>query len=132
MVISIWLGICLEANIFAKPCISFSEAIALQQQVKQIGVSERIKRYLVDLVSATRCAEGVQLGSSPRGSLALMKVAQALALFDGYEFVTPEHVRELAVMVIAHRLAMQPQARFSGHTAVDVVQDILKSVPVPA
>ena len=115
-----------------KPCISLNEAIALQRQVEQIRVSDTMKRYLVDLVSATRHAAGVQLGSSPRGSLALMKVAQALALFDGYEFVTPEHIQELAVMVIAHRLSMHPQARFSGQTATGVVQDLLNSVPVPA
>ena len=115
-----------------KPCISQDEAIALQRQVEQIRVSDTMKRYLVDLVSATRYAAGVQLGSSPRGSLALMKVAQALALFDGYEFVTPEHIQELAVMVIAHRLSMHPQARFSGQTAVGVVEDLLNSVPVPA
>ncbi len=115
-----------------KPCISLSEAIALKQQVEQIRVSHTMKRYLVDLVNATRTAEGVQLGGSPRGSVALMKVAQALALFDGCEFVTPEHIQELAVSVIAHRLVMQPQARFSGQTATGVVQEILKNIRVPA
>ena len=115
-----------------EPCVSLSEAIALQRQVEQVRVSDAMKRYLVELVNATRSAEGVQLGGSPRGSLALMKIAQALALFDGHEFVTPEHIRELAVMAIAHRLVMQPQARFSGQTAAGVVEDILKTVPVPA
>jgi len=115
-----------------KPCVSLSEAIALIQQVEQIRVSDVMKRYLVDLVNATRTAEGIQLGSSPRGSLALMKVAQALALFDGYTFVAPEQIQELAVMVIAHRLVMQPQARFSGQTAAGVVQDLLKTLPVPS
>ena len=115
-----------------KPCISLSEAIALKQQVEKIRVSHTMKRYLVDLVNATRTAEGVQLGGSPRGSVALMKVAQALALFDGCEFVTPEHIQELAVSVIAHRLVMQPQARFSGQTATGVVQEILKNIRVPA
>lgn len=115
-----------------EPCVSLTEAIALQRQVEQVRVSDAMKRYLVELVNATRSAEGVQLGGSPRGSLALMKIAQALALFDGHEFVTPEHIRELAVMAIAHRLVMQPQARFSGQTAAGVVEDILKTVPVPA
>ncbi len=115
-----------------KPCVSLSEAIALIQQVEQVRVSDIMKRYLVDLVNATRTAEGIQLGSSPRGSLALMKVAQALALFDGHKFVAPEQIQELAVMVIAHRLVMQPQARFSGQTAAGVVQDILRTIPVPS
>jgi MoxR-like ATPase len=86
----------------------------------------------VDLVSATRTESGVQLGASPRASLALMKSAQALALFDGSEFVTPELIQELAVPVIAHRLVMQPQARFAGQTAKGVVEDALKRVKVPA
>ena len=61
-----------------------------------------------------------------------MKSAQALALFDGSEFVTPELIQELAVPVIAHRLVMQPQARFAGQTAKGVVEDALKRVKVPA
>ena len=115
-----------------KPCISLTEAVLLKKQVEKIRVSDTMKRYLVDLVNATRFADGVQLGASPRGSLALMKVAQALALFDGSEFITPEHIQELAVSVIAHRLVMQPQARFSGQTAGGVVSEILKTTPVPA
>ncbi|HEY9297038.1 MAG TPA: MoxR family ATPase [Phormidium sp.] len=114
-----------------QPCIDLQDVMDLKQQVKQVRISEELKRYLVDIVNATRSAEGVQLGASPRASLALMKIAQALALFDGYEFVTPEHIQELAVAVIAHRLVMEPQARFSGRTAAGVVEEILKSLPVP-
>ncbi|MEG4531545.1 MoxR family ATPase [Microcoleus sp. D2_18a_D3] len=113
-------------------CVNLEDLISLKQQVKQIRISEELKRYLVDIVNATRSAEGVQLGASPRASLALMKVAQALALFDGYEFVTPEHIQEQAVSVIAHRLVMEPQARFSGRMAPGVVEEIIKSIPVPA
>jgi MoxR-like ATPase len=86
----------------------------------------------VDLVSATRSATGVQLGGSPRASIALMKAAQALALFDGFEFVTPDQIQELAVPVIAHRLFMEPQARFSGRTARGIVEEIVKRTKVPA
>ena len=114
-----------------QPCIDLHDIITLKQQVKQVRISQELKCYLVDIVNATRSAQGVQLGASPRASLALMKIAQALALFDGYEFVTPEHIQELAVSVIAHRLVMEPQARFSGRTATGVVEEILKSVPVP-
>ncbi|MCC0176555.1 MoxR family ATPase [Waterburya agarophytonicola K14] len=115
-----------------KPCVSLTEVVLLKKQVEQIRISDTMKRYLVDLVNATRSADGVQLGGSPRGSLALMKVAQALALFDGYEFVTPDHIQELAVSAIAHRLVMEPQARFSGQTATGVVEEILTTIPVPA
>jgi MoxR-like ATPase len=86
----------------------------------------------VDLVAATRTTPGVQLGASPRASLALMKTSQALALFDDLDFVNPDLVRELAVPVIAHRLVMEPQARFSGRTAEIVLDEILKKLPVPA
>ncbi|TAF08082.1 MAG: MoxR family ATPase [Nostocales cyanobacterium] len=111
--------------------VDLQDIITLKTLVKQIRISTELKRYLVDIVNATRIAEGVQLGASPRASITLMKIAQALALFDGYEFVTPEHIQELAVAVIAHRLVMEPQARFSGKTAAGVVEDIVKSVPVP-
>jgi MoxR-like ATPase len=83
-------------------------------------------------VTATRTAPGVQLGASPRASIALVKAAQALALFDGQEFVSPEHVHEVATPVIAHRLVLEPQAKFSGMTALQVMDEILKRVPVPA
>ncbi|HEY9618455.1 MAG TPA: MoxR family ATPase [Microcoleaceae cyanobacterium] len=115
-----------------QPCLSLEDVLALKQQVKQVRISPEMKRYLVDVVNATRSAAGVQLGASPRASIALMKIAQALALFDGYEFVIPEQIQELAVPVIAHRLVMEPQARFAGKTAASVVEEIVRSLPVPA
>jgi MoxR-like ATPase len=113
------------------PCVSMAEVVELKRQAGQVRVSSELKRYIVDIVSATRSSEGVQLGASPRASLAMMKCAQALALFDGYEFLTPEHVQEIAVPVIAHRLLMDPQARFSGKESPMVVEEILNSVPPP-
>ena len=115
-----------------KPCVSLAEVLALKAAVQEVRMSEELKRYAVDLVSATRTAPGVQLGGSPRASIALMKAAQALALFDGFEFVTPDQVQELAGPVIAHRLVMEPQARFSGRTARGVVEEIVKKTRVPA
>ena len=115
-----------------RPCISIEDVFRLKQQVKHIRVSYELKRYVVDIVNATRTADGVQLGASPRGSIALMKVAQAIALFDGYDFVTPDHIKEIAVPVLAHRLVMEAQSRFSGETAEQVVLNILKTLPIPA
>lgn len=115
-----------------RPCVAIEDIFTLKQQVKQVRVSTELKRYVVDIVNATRQAEGVQLGASPRGSIALMKVAQALALFDGYDFVTPDHIQEIATPVLAHRLVMEAQAKFSGQTAEKVVVDIVKTLPVPA
>jgi MoxR-like ATPase len=114
------------------PCATLAEVLALKRGAESVRISEELKRYIVDLVGATRAAAGVQLGASPRASIALMKAAQALALFDGIEFVTPEHIQELAVTVIAHRLVMEPQARFSGMTARGVVQEVIKKLKVPA
>ncbi len=70
-------------------------------------------------------------GASPRASLSLMKASQALALFDGMDFVTPDHVQEIAESVIAHRLMLDSQAKFSGITAQGVIRDIIKNIPVP-
>src|SRR6266568_2455912 len=82
-------------------CVTLTDVLTLQRAVHDVRISEELRRYIVDLVGATRSANGVQLGASPRASLSLMKAAQALALFDGMEFVAPEQVQELAVPVIA-------------------------------
>jgi MoxR-like ATPase len=113
-------------------CVTLDEVVALRRQVAEVRMSDELKRYVVDIVRATRGVPAAQLGASPRASLALMKTAQALALLDGHGFVTPEHVQELAVPVVAHRMVIDPQARFSGITAEQIVQDVLKTIPVPA
>ena len=115
-----------------KPAVTLADVLALKRAVEDVRISDELKRYAVDLVAATRTASGVQLGASPRASIALMKIAQALALFDGFDFVTPEQIQKLAVSVIAHRLVLEPQARFSGVTARSVVEDAVKKLKVPA
>jgi len=100
--------------------------------VKAIRVGEEMKRYIVELARATRGAPGVMLGAGPRASLALTRVAQGLALVEGAEFVTPEHVRTLAAPVLAHRLALDPQSRFSGVSAAELVEGIVRGMPAPA
>jgi MoxR-like ATPase len=113
------------------PCATLQDVLALKRAVAAVRISEELKRYTVDLVGATRTSAGVQLGASPRASIALMKAAQALALFDGLDFVTPEQIQELAVPVIAHRLVMEPQARFSGLSPRGVVEEVVKKTRVP-
>ena len=112
--------------------VALAELVALKRAVTDVRISAELKRYIVDLCSATRARPGVQLGASPRASLALMKMSQALALMDGLDFVTPEQIQELAAPVLAHRMVMEPQARFSGVTARSVVEDVIKKIPVPA
>jgi MoxR-like ATPase len=115
-----------------QPCVSLADVQVLKRAAAEVRISEELKRYVVDLVSATRTATGVQLGASPRASIALMKAAQALAFFDGLDFVTPDQIQELAGPVIAHRLVMEPQARFSGLTGRGVVEEVVKKIRVPA
>lgn len=112
-------------------CVNKDDVIALKKNLADVRISEEIKHYIVSIIRATRSANGIINGASPRASLSLMKAAQALALFDGMEFVTPDHIQEIAVPVIAHRLMLDSQARFSGNSAVEIITDILKSIPVP-
>lgn len=114
-----------------QPCARKDDIMHLRQSASAIRVSDEIKHYIVKIIRETRTVSGVLNGASPRASISLMKASQALALFDGLEFVTPDHVQELALPVIAHRLMLDSQARFSGLTANGVVTDILKSIPVP-
>jgi MoxR-like ATPase len=113
-------------------CATLDDVVALRRATREVRVSHELRRYVVDLARATRMAPGVQLGASPRASLALMAAAQALALLDGQAFVAPEHVQEMAGPVLAHRLAIDPQARFAGRTSDAIVEEIVKTVPVPA
>ena len=112
-------------------CINHEDVVKLKQSLHEIRISDELKRYMVDVIRATRSVKGVQHGASPRASLALMKTAQALALFDDREFVTPDHIQELASTVIAHRIVLDPEAQFSGVTRDDIVTEALNNTPVP-
>ncbi|MDT8318164.1 MAG: MoxR family ATPase [bacterium] len=112
-------------------CLSRDEVLELRKMAKEVRVSEELKRYMVDLVRASREKEGVLLGASPRASLALMKSSQALALLDGLEYVTPDHIQELATSVLAHRLILDSEAKFSGVSPGAIVEDIVRGVSVP-
>ncbi|MBF0369820.1 MAG: MoxR family ATPase [Magnetococcales bacterium] len=114
-----------------QPAATLEEMIALQESVARVRISDEMKRYVVDLVQATRTRPGVKLGASPRASLNLMRISQALALADGLDFVSPDPVREAAIPCIAHRLQLDPQAKFSGETPEGIVGEILASTPVP-
>ncbi len=108
------------------------EVLMLKARVRQVRLAAELRRYIVELVRRTRSAPQVQLGCGPRASLALAAAGKALALFDGEEYVRPEHLHELAVPVLAHRMVLDPQAKFAGATAAALVGDILREVPVPA
>ena len=114
-----------------KAVVSLDDVLALQQAAASVFVSDAMKAYVVDIVQATRSFEGVKLGASPRASMALMQTAQALALMDGQDFVTPEHVQEVASPVIAHRLVLEPQMKYSGLTSGKVVAEVLEQTTIP-
>jgi len=113
-------------------CVGVEDVRRLRRSVKEVRISTELKRYAVELARATRDAPSVQLGAGPRASLALARMAQALALVRGEEFVTPDHMRDMAVPVLAHRLVLDPQAKFAGATARQLVENILHAVRVPA
>lgn len=115
-----------------EPAVSLDEIVQLQHAVSQVSISEELQRYLVELVRRTRELEDVRLAASPRASLALMRVAQALTLFEGRDFVSPETIQKLAVPVIAHRLVVEPEAKFAGRTAEVIVRDLIEDLEVPA
>ncbi len=114
-----------------QPVVTREDVLELMAAAKRVRFSSELRDYVVSLVGATRGRPEIQLAASPRASLALMKVSQALALFEGGDFVSPETIQKVAVEVIAHRLVLEPEARFSGLSARRVVMDILEQTPVP-
>ena len=115
-----------------RPVASREEVLALKDAARNVRVADEIRHYVVELVRRTRSAPQVLLGCGPRASIALTQTAKALALFDGEDYVRPEHVQELAVVTLAHRMVLDPQARFAGVSAQALVADILREVKVPA
>src|SRR5262245_12639938 len=111
---------------------SREEVLALKERVRRVRIAEEIKHYIVELVRRTRSAPQVLLGCGPRASIALVQSAKALALIDGADFVTPEAVQELAVATLAHRIVLDPQAKFAGASGATLVADILRETKVPA
>jgi MoxR-like ATPase len=114
------------------PVAAREEVIALKHAARRVRVADELKHYIVELVRRTRAAPQVLLGCGPRATISLAHTAKALALFDGEDFVRPEHVQELAVATLAHRMVLDPQARFAGVCAPALVADIVREVKVPA
>ncbi len=103
----------------------------LQRQVRQVHVVESLRRYILNLIHATREHPGLALGASPRGSLALFHTAQARAALQGRDFVIPDDVKAVATACLAHRLMVSPESALNGLTARGIVGDLLSQVEVP-
>ncbi|MFP3511991.1 MoxR family ATPase [Peribacillus sp. SIMBA_075] len=111
--------------------ITIDELISLQAEVKAVIVDDSIKRYIVELANQTRTHEGVYLGVSPRGSIALMKAAQAYALIQGRDYVLPDDVQYLVPFVFSHRLILKPEANYDGFDTGMVIHEIVAMTQVP-
>jgi MoxR-like ATPase len=108
-----------------------TELHALQARVKTVHLDDSVRRYIAQLVQATRDHADVALGASPRGSLALMKAAQAMAMMAGKDFVEPQTVKKVAVPVLAHRLIPKSRVQVAGRDGEAIMRAILNEVPVP-
>ena len=109
-----------------------STLLEMQQAVEQVHIEESLGYYMVDLVVATRSAPGVQVGASPRGSLALLKLSRCRAALSGRDYVTPDDVKAIAVPALAHRLALKPELWVERLRSDDIVRELLDQVPTPA
>ena len=105
--------------------------LAMQAAIESVHVSESVGLYMVDVVAATRTSGRVQVGSSPRGTLALLKLSRCRAVLDGRDFVTPEDVKAVAVPALAHRLMLTPELWVQRVDTRDVVRELLDAVPTP-
>jgi MoxR-like ATPase len=108
------------------------EIFDLQKARKKIHVSYPVREYITSIVGATRTSPALRLGSSPRGSLGLMRASQALAALRGREYVLPDDIKSLTVPVLAHRLILRDEERLRGETQEHLLEEILGHLPVPA
>jgi MoxR-like ATPase len=115
-----------------KAVASLADVIQARHAVAEVRIADTMRRYIVDVVGSTRHHNAIRLGASPRASLALQRLAQALALMDGEAFVAPDHVREIAAPALAHRVALDAHAQYSGAAAADVVSEAVAAVKLPA
>jgi MoxR-like ATPase len=114
-----------------RPVLNGSEVLAMVQAVTRVRVAPALRRYVVDIMAATREQRDVYLGASPRAGIALVRAAKALALLRGRDFVVPKDIKDLAVRVLAHRIMLSPDAKVHGVSAETVVAKLLETVPVP-
>ena len=110
---------------------SIDELATLSHEARKVRVEASVRRYIVELVRATRDREEVELGASPRGTLALYNAAQAYAAIQDRSFVLPDDVKRLVPYVLTHRIILSPQMRLRGRRPEDVVAGVVENVPVP-
>jgi MoxR-like ATPase len=120
-----------EDEVVLTPVVDRETLLGMQQAIERVHVAESVRAYCVDLVAATRASPNVAVGSSPRGSLALLKLSRAKAALSGRDFVLPDDVKGVAVAALAHRLVLRPELWVQQVSGADVVGDVLDSIPTP-
>jgi len=113
------------------PILSQEKLSQISDEIRNIYIDEKVRKYIVSIVDATRGSELLKAGASPRGSRALFRASKAWAAMHGKAFVTPEDIKTLAPYVLAHRIVPGAEARLSGRTAEEIIKDILDATPVP-
>lgn len=111
--------------------VTASDLLEMQQQVEQVHIDDSIYEFIARLVVATRNHPHIRMGASPRGSIALVRLSRAAAWTDGRDFVIPKDVEQILFDVLEHRLVLNAQAKVAGTTSHSLLQEILKSTPVP-
>ena len=111
--------------------LSTEDIVKLQEQVKNVAAAENVKNYIIDIVNATRNDEGIKLGVSPRGSIALYKTAKAWAFINGQDYITPQDVKDCCVCTLAHRLMLSPKGKSIYETQEKAVESVMNRVKVP-
>jgi len=114
-----------------KAVVSAEDVLACQDAIREVHVDDKVKRYILEIVHASRQHEDVMLGGSPRASIALFRTAQALAAVTGRDFALPDDVKKMAHPILAHRLILKPESRLRKRNASAVVKDLVEDAKVP-
>src|SRR5712692_3105543 len=120
-----------KEDVSLEPVVDGKTIRELQRKVEEIHVDDDVLGYVTDIVQATRSQRQVEIGASPRGSLAIFKLARARAVYHGRDFVIPDDVKEVAAPALVHRMIMKAESWVKGTDPQAVVDEVLKTVPVP-
>ena len=121
-----------EDELELTPVVDRETLLAMQRAVEDVHVADSLGRYIVELVAATRSSQRLQVGASPRGALALLKLSRCRAALAGRDFATPDDVKQVAVPALAHRVSLKPELWVQRISADDVVRETLEQVPTPS
>ena len=114
-----------------KKVVEPADILAMQDEVRQVRVEDSVRNYIVNVCRATRAHEDIELGASPRATMALYRTCQARAAISGRDFVIPDDVKVMVAYVLTHRLMVNPQTRLRGRQPEDVIREVVNTVSVP-